>query len=287
MLWAMMGPNIIARSLTAQRIPDKFDNIWQYHPQSDRHSKIGCWAVLFDLVQRCPLLKQHIVAGKVGFGINHTMVDFTSDRQKNLDLVISIPREEGTHADMHTFAGLADQYEVVLEEAERAVLAELPVLRRRPVGDVLLALEAKAAMGAHVRAGPRLYDELTSAWQCINGSAPHAIAIGFGMVNSSAEFISPKMNKFNIAEREPIVGYESQPNGVTHIQKRFRSLRVRGHVTERGYDAVGLLTIKARNDGSPITLTPSPPALPPGDSLHYERMILRVAGLYDSRFLSR
>lgn len=284
----MHGPEIIVRSLSRQRISDQHGNVWQYHPQSDRHSKVACWAILFDLLQRCPLLRQHVESGKVGFGINHTMTDFTADRQKDLDLVISIPRDEpGATATSQTFADLAELYEVTLDTRELRALSALPPLYRRPVGDVLLALEAKAAMGAQVRAGPRLYDELTSAWQCINGSAPQAIAVGFGMVNASAEFISPKMNKFSLKEHEPIVGNETQPGGVNHVQARFRALRVRGHVTERGYDAVGVLTVVARNDGSPITLAPSPPALPQGDSLHYERMILRVAGLYDGRFISR
>lgn len=282
----MYGPDILVRSLTRQRIADQYGNAWQYHPQSDRHSKIGCWAVLFDLLLHCPLLRQHVEEGKVGFGINHTMVDFTSDRKKDLDLVISIPRED-SERDPLTFQSLADRYEVVLSEAERAMLESLPSVYCRPVGDVLLALECKAAMAAQVRAGPRLYDELTSAWQCINGSAPQAVAVAYGIVNASAEFVSPKMNKFSVAERPPVVGRESQPGGVEHVLARFRSLKVRGHVTERGYDAVGVTTVVARNDHSPITLAPAPPALEPGDSLHYERMILRAAGLYHGRFLNR
>lgn len=284
----MHGPEIIIRSLTRQRIPDQYGNNWQYHPQSDRHSKVACWAILFDLLLHCPLLRQHAESGKIGFGINHTMTDFTADRQKDLDLVISIPRQDPVEQNTRlTFADLAVQYGIALTTDESAALAALPPLKRRPVGDVLLAVEAKAAMGAHVRAGPRLYDELTSAWQCINGSAPHAIAVGFGMVNASAEFVSPKMNKFSLADHRPVVGVEPQPGGVNHVHGRFRALRVRGHVTERGYDAVGVTTIVARNDGSSITLAPSPPALPSGDSLHYERMILRVAGLYDGRFTTR
>jgi len=283
----MYGPEIIVRSLSRARIADQYGNTWQYHPQSDRHSKIACWAILFDLLVRCPLLRRHVEEGTVGFGINHTMTDFSSDRQKDLDLVISIPRSEQGKGEKITFTDLATQFEVSLTEEEQTALGGLPKLRRQPVGDVLLALEAKAAMGAHVRAGPRLYDELTSAWQCINGSAPQAIAVGFGMVNASAEFVSPKMNKFNVSERAPTIGYEAQPNGVSRILGRFRSLRVRGHVSERGYDAVGVLTVIARNDGSPVEIAPSPPALPPGDSLHYERMILRIAGLYDGRFSAR
>lgn len=283
----MYGPEIIVRSLSRARIADQYGNMWQYHPQSDRHSKIACWAILFDLLLRCPLLRRHVEDGTVGFGINHTMTDFSSDRQKDLDLVISIPHSGQGKSDRVTFADVAQQFNVALSPEEQSVLQSLPELRRRPAGDVLLALEAKAAMGAHVRAGPRLYDELTSAWQCINGSAPQAIAVGFGMVSASVEFVSPKMNKFNVSERTPTIGYEAQPNGVSHILGRFRSLRVRGHVSERGYDAIGVLTVVARNDGSPIEIAPSPPALAPGDALHYERMVLRIAGLYDGRFSAR
>ncbi|HUF28730.1 MAG TPA: hypothetical protein VMM18_17245 [Gemmatimonadaceae bacterium] len=287
-LGAMLGPEIVVRSLSVPTIADDYGNVWQYFPQSDRHSKVACWTILFDLLQRCPLLRRHIAEEKVGFGINHTMIDFTADRQKDLDLVLTIPRAETPGAPVgRIFADLADRYAIVLTDAEREVLRGLPELRERPVGEVLVALEAKATMGAHVRAGPRLFDELTSAGQCINGSAPHAIAIGFGMVNASVEFVSPGMNKGPLAGRVSVVSRERQPNGVERTIGRFRSLRVRGHATERGYDAIGVMTIVARNDGTPITLAPIPPALPPGDSLHYETMVLRASGLYDSRFLTR
>jgi uncharacterized RmlC-like cupin family protein len=39
------------------------------------------------------------------------------------------------------------------------------------VGAVLIALEAKACMTAHVKALPRLYDELNSSHQCVHGSS--------------------------------------------------------------------------------------------------------------------
>lgn len=285
---SMLGPEIIVRSLTGQRIPDQFGNEWQYHPQSDRHSKLACWAILFDLLRECSLLRRHVADGKVGFGINHTMVDFTSGRDKDLDLVVSIPREEDASVlPTVSFAQLAVQYGVDLSLEEWRDLADLPPLWRRPVGDVLMALEAKACMTAHQRAGPRLYDELTSAWQCINGSAQQAIAVGFGMVNAAPEFISPKNNKFSLKAQPPLVNREKQPSAALGAQKRIRTVRVRGLTTERGYDALGITTIEARNDGSQVTLAPVPPALASSDPLHYERMILRVAGIYDGRFQSR
>lgn len=245
---------------------------------------------MFDLLLHCPLLRRHAHDEKIAFGINHTMIDFASDRKKDLDLVVCTPvghASEESAPQAKTFSQLAEKYEIELTVEERQALVDLPVLRRRDVGEVLLALEAKAAMGAQVRAGPRLYDELTSAWQCINGASPNAVAIALGMVNASSEFVSPKMNHARLTLAERVVGYEAQPNGVNHVQKRFRDLRVRGHMTETGYDAVGVVTVIARNDGTPVTLAAVPPALSRGDSQDYHTMIHRAAGLYDGRFLNR
>lgn len=284
----MLAPEIIVRSMSNQRIADQFGNKWQYHPRSDSHSKIACWAILFDLMRRCSLLRRHAEEGKVAFGINHTMTDFTANRHKKLDLVVCEPRgSAGRSTRPVSFVDLAEQYEIVLTVQERSELIALPLLFRRDVGDVLLALEAKACMTAHQRAGPRLYDELTSAWNCINGSAPQAISVGFGLVNASEEFISPDRNRLPLDNHTPIVNHEAQPAAALGAQRRVGSLRVRGHVTERGYDAVGLLTVIARNDGSPVTIAPSPPAVSTADGIHYERMVLRTAGLYDGRFAAR
>ncbi len=87
----MDGPDIIVRTLSQPAVPDKHGNLWQYHSRSDRHSKVACWAVLFDLLQHSPLLATHAAAQKVTFGINRTMRDFRTGRTKDLDLVISRP----------------------------------------------------------------------------------------------------------------------------------------------------------------------------------------------------
>jgi len=115
----MRGPEIIVRSMTAQHIPDQFGNEWQYSPWSDSHSKITCWAVMFDLLRRCPLLKRHVADGTIGFGINHTMTDFTSGRPKDLDLVVSIPRS-GSDARTITFESLVDDYGIELTPSGNA-----------------------------------------------------------------------------------------------------------------------------------------------------------------------
>lgn len=242
--------------------------------------------MMFDLLRHCPLMRKHATDGKIGFGINHIMTDFTSGRPKALDLVISIPRNDVTEKPA-SFASLVKEQQIVLSREGKTELNGLPPLFRRPVGDVLMALEAKAAMTAHGKAGPRLFDELTSAWRCINGSAPQAIAVGVAMVNASAEFISPKRNQFSLEEKPAVWNVEKQPRSAEKSHHRVRTVKVRENVNDSGYDAKAILTIVARNDFTPITVAPIPPGLPSSDGLNYERMILRVAGLYDSRFQMR
>src|ERR1044072_7553746 len=82
----MRGLGILVRTMTAARLLKKGDPCrWQYHPRSDHHSKVACWGILFDLLCISPLMRDHAAAGKIGFGINHTMVDHTNGRRKDLD----------------------------------------------------------------------------------------------------------------------------------------------------------------------------------------------------------
>ena len=84
----MYGPDILVRTLSQTSRADRYGNAWQYHSRSDHHSKVACWAILFDLLVKCPLLRRHVDDGLVGFGINHEMRDFVHDRKKNLDVVL-------------------------------------------------------------------------------------------------------------------------------------------------------------------------------------------------------
>ena len=163
--------------------------MWQYHSRSDRHSKVACWGILFDLLQACPLLAQHVREKKIVFGINHEMRDFKLNRRKNLDLVLCSPASESKAA--LSFDELVDRYGIVLTEEELAALNGLPPLECAPVGTVYCALEAKACMTEHMKARPRLYDELNSSHQTIHGASDMVIAVGFVMVNFATEFVSP------------------------------------------------------------------------------------------------
>jgi len=67
----LCGPDILARTLSATSRPDRYGNLWQYHSRSDHHSKVACFGIVLDLLQRCGLLRRHVAAGEVAFGINH------------------------------------------------------------------------------------------------------------------------------------------------------------------------------------------------------------------------
>ena len=87
----MQGPQIVAQTLSRPGKPDTYGNTWQYHSRSDRHSKVACWAVMFEALQHSALLRRHVEAGKVVFGVNQQMRDYRTNRTKNLDLVIATP----------------------------------------------------------------------------------------------------------------------------------------------------------------------------------------------------
>jgi hypothetical protein len=285
----MYGPQIVARTLSELRVPDKkYGNRWQYNPRSDKHSKIACWAILFDLMRHCQLLAQHVELGRVGFGINHEMRDFKTGRKKDLDLVICTPgTPKASGKKPKSFLSLGEKYGIKLSDEERSEMHRLPPFGETPVGEVQLALEAKACMTAHGKAGPRLYDELSSSHLTIHGSSNFAIAVGFVMVNVSERFISPTSNPFSVSERIPEYNTHKQPSDTEKIIDKVGEIQRRSDTAETGFDAIGLIGVSCVNDGSPVIAVSAPPAPGPGDLLHYDAMIRKIANLYQSRFPHR
>jgi hypothetical protein len=268
----MRGPDILVRSLSLPALMGS--GAWQYHNRSDRHSKIACWGIVLDLLEACPLLRQHVAAGKVGFGINHEMRDFRQNRKKDLDLVLCIP-SPGDAPD-ETFAGRVDHYGIVLDAADRAALDAMPELRRTPVGAVLVALEAKACMTAHQKALPRLYDELNSSHLTVHGATDAAIAAGFVMINAATSFVSP--TKGGAPNRHV------QPRATEITKSKVAELPRRSATGQTGFDAIAVVVVDCKNDGSPVLLITDDPAPRRRDTFHYGSMILRLAQLYATRF---
>ena len=148
-----------------------------HHSRSDRHSKVACWTIAFELMQTCELLREHVESGKVVLGVNHTLRDFQTQRKKDLDLVIAQPAGPLPENPKRTFASLAEHFGVVLTKPQQKALAGLPHAPEAPVGSVLVALEAKACMTAHVRALPRLHDA-HSSHQTTHGNSERRCRLG-------------------------------------------------------------------------------------------------------------
>ena len=279
----MHGPQILVRSLSRPAIRQKASTyFWQYHSRSDRHSKIACWGILFDLLRESALLRRHFAEGLLAFGVNHEMRDFRVNRRKNLDLVVCTPRD--TTGTGRTLADLLPKYAIELTRPELAEFSKLPSVREAPVGAVRIALEAKACMTEHVKALPRLHDELNSSHLSIHGAANHAIAVGFAMVNAADSFVSPDLNKLDLTTVRPVVTHHDQPRVSERVLEKLHQLPRRTKQTEEGFDAFGVVVVKCRNDGSPVTLVERPPAPQPGDIFDYGAMIRRAVDLYESRY---
>lgn len=279
----MYGPQILVRTLSEVTRVDRYGNRWQYHSRSDHHSKVACWGIIFDLLRTNSLLRRHVEAGTVHFGINHEMRDFVHDRKKNLDLVLCTPSSGSAKGSVDSLAAMAGEYGIELSETEATELAALPALRRAPVGSVLMALEAKACMTAHQRALPRLYDELNSSHLTVHGSSDQAIAAGFAMINIAERYLSPDLNKKN-RQTDPEWSQHNQPRDAQLAVDKVRQLPKRSKPGDTGYDALAIVVIDCANDGSPVKLVTAPPAPPAGDIYNYAAMIDRLSHTYSTRF---
>lgn len=278
----MHGPLILAEYLRRPSEPDLHGNRWQYNSRSDRHSKVGCWGVAFDLLNTSALLRQHVRSGQVVLGVNHPMRDFQTNREKALDLVFARPTSAPGLAP--SFKSLAHSYDIRLSDVQLALLESLPDVSIAPVGAVLIALEAKATMTAHSKARPRLYDELNSSHLCVHGASNQAIAIGYVQVNAAERFASSVTNNFPLAEHSVRVTKHKQPGDTLRVLEKIAELPRRTATTGTGFDGLGVTVLDFENLGGPVRVVSDSPAPQPGDQFEYDGMIVRMANEYDSRF---
>jgi len=280
----MDGPAILVASMSVPQPRGKTGRRWQYHSRSDLHSKVACWGVCFDLLSQSALLQSHVSSGKVIFGVNHEMRDFSTGRKKNLDLVIARPAGSLAKRSPRSLSDLANDFDIVLDEGQRNRLDALPTVNEGPVGAVLVALEAKATMTAHGKARPRLYDELNSSHLTVHGASSQALAVGFVMINASATFVSPDLNKRLRAAR--VVSTHTQPAAARSVVEKVKEIPRRTGPQSTGFDGLAIVLVSLANDGSPVTLVEAPPAPQPGDLFFYDNMVTRVANEYDTTFAS-
>ena len=287
----MRGPAILARTMSrARRLKKNHPCDWQYHPRSDHHSKVACWGVLFDLLLSSDLLREHAAEGRIAFGINHDLRDHTNNRKKSLDLVVCRPAAADAQIKRQrdpSFAELATKWQLELTEEDRAALADLPNLHRRPVGTTLMALEAKALFTEFAKARPRLYDELASSHVVVHGDTDSAIAIGLALINTSSRFTSPTRNPCLTWGAPRVESVHNQPRETVLSVQKIAALPRREMVGKPGFDAIAALTLECVNDGTtPVVVVTDPArgAVPVGDALHYATLVNRSVGIYHNRF---
>lgn len=286
------GLDTLARSISVATSgspggkPCQHGNTWQYHPLSDRHSKIACWAFLFDLMKESQLLRAHVAAGKVAVGINHEMRDFARNRAKNLDLVICRAQAGDSPRRRRTFADLVEPYTILLSDAERRELACFPEASLAQPATVLVALEAKACMTEFSKARPRLYDELNSSHLTIHGDTDDAIAAGFALVNAAESFVSPIRNAWPLGSHPTVVSSHRQPKDLRSVTSKLAELPRRSRSGEDGFDALAIGIINCANDGQPVTVRRDPQGKDYPDIFDYGQTVGRLAHLYATRFAS-
>jgi hypothetical protein len=272
----------MAATMSVARETGPSKALWQYHSQSDHHSQVSCWSVLFDLLRESALMRSHVLQDKIHFGVNHSMVDFVNRKKKKLDLVVC--RKDGTSTG-RTFTELGQQLGVVLSPPMESDLSALPPMREAPVGSVLVALEAKVCMTAHVKSLPRLFDELNSSHQIVHGASNAALSIGMVTVNVSDEFISSKRNVQHDPTMRTVISTHRQPAAAQRVVDMVENLPRRTSTSSMGYDGLGIIGVNLRNDTTTtVTVHRSPPIPKPGDIFHYETMLRRMANEYDSAF---
>lgn len=273
----MRGPEILARTMSVGRQVRGSLREWQYHPRSDRHSKVACWTVLFDLLVECDALREAAMNRRIAFGINREMV---GPINKKLDMVITTTQSTRVVQKRRHFADLVDEHGIVLSADERGIIAGLPTLEEAAASDVTgvaLALEAKACMTEHIKSLPRLYAEILATGYVARLASPHCITASYSIVNAASSFSSPsgdgRLNK------------HAQPEVAQRVVSMIKDAVPTSKDSKYGYDVVGISVLNCANDGSPVTVVQDPNVAPSRrDLVHYEQMITRICSEFYSRF---
>jgi hypothetical protein len=275
----MLGPHILARTMTSATRRGKATEEWQYHSRSDNHSKVACWAVVFDMLRECTLFKKHASEGKIGFGINYVMV---GKLNKTLDLVICAVPSTRSRGKRRNLATLAAKYSIQLSDDEKKIFKRLPEIQEETkddISEVLIALEAKACMTEHSKSIPRLHAEILATGFLAKQAAPTCITVSYTLVNAAESFISPGNSKNGRTNEH------AQPRDAAAVVEMLgNAIPLVPAFGGFGYDVLGVTVVDCKNDGSPVTVLNNSPAPKRSDFYHYEQMIRKLSSAYSARY---
>jgi len=271
----MLGPSILAQTMSVPTAKGRSGVAWQYHSRSDSHSKAACWSVLFDLLEECDVFRRHATDGKIGFAINHVMV---GKIPKTLDLVVCRVPTRRRDGRRRTFREVGKEFGIVLDHPAASRVDALPVLleeQRNDVSEVLIALEAKACMTEHSKSLPRLFAEILATGFLAKQAVRDCLTVAYAVVNAANTFITPSSGRENA---------HNQPHDAQMVVEMLGSAIPTANEQHFGFDAIGATVIDCRNDGSDVKLVETAPAPSPREHHHYQRMIQTLCSRYRERF---
>src|SRR5262245_60469841 len=151
-------------------------------------------------------------------------------------------------------------------------------VKQLDINRVLISCESKAAMTEHVKAKPRIFDELNSSHEIVHKGDPEAVAAGITVVNIAKTFVSPTRQ----TGRKLVTTPHRQPDVTKQMVEHLRGLPIRTGRSGEGFDAYATLVIDCDNQHL-ATLHASPPAPQPGDSDHYDTFLAALASACEQR----
>lgn len=285
---SLIGLQVLARTLSVKRSTKGFGRPVYYHPRSDYHSNVSSVLMTIDLIQRSAALRRDIVAGRLVMGVNAVLRDHGTGRKKTLDLVVGTPADTGrARGTARSLDDLVSSLGLVTNAEVASVVSGLPVLATGPVGQVRLAMEAKACMTEHRKAGPRIYDELTSSHTTVHGNSPRALSVGLVMVNDADEFLSPTHpGNYNLSPTStPFMSQHRQPEAAAFVFRKLSELQIRGGSLDvPGFDGLAVVAVTTDNLDGGFHIAKRSIDKTLQERFAYAPMIDRVAALYDQLY---
>ncbi len=222
-----------------------------YHSRSDKHSNALAEAILADLVEFCPRIREKAGKGQLVYDLNFTLLAGTSEW--NVDLVLGAP-----------------------SLGSKPPEAGSLIFRARP-STVEIAIEIKSVMTEHRKAVKNRKRDLEAHHEHVHNYSDRAIAGGVLVVNAAETFKSPL--------RTTLTLHRNIGNLVDHCISELRSVAVRGGSKGYGLEASCAIVLSVDNvDLSRASYSAAPPAPQIGDPLHYDAFIQAVCRAYEERF---
>ncbi|HVU20079.1 MAG TPA: hypothetical protein VHE09_05060 [Rhizomicrobium sp.] len=239
-----------------------------YHPRTSRHSDRQSYAIVEDLLDSCPILRDRARDGEIVAKLRHHQQVGHDDWV--IDLAIG------------TCAGNPEP-----PQGARIGFTE-PAL-------IQIAIELKSIYTEHGKARRNRLRDFNAFHGYAHQYNPRTIAAAFLVVNAARYFYSPLRKPDDITEH----------GGRTHNTTKlatdcvdlFRTIHLRNSPADQpGLEAIGVVVIEHDNlavhpepNGvadrhSQTRIAPAPPSLRVGDPLHYQTMIQRICVEYNARF---